>query len=436
MKSIALAAVGAVLMGISCAAEVAAPSKPEPKPSKVEIAKRADGWHLLKDGQEYFVRGACAWDYMKELKEAGGNSIRTWGAATDPVLYDKAQAQGLTVCAGLWLPHADDRTFNYSDAQQVDAMVQRFKVYVQANKNHPALLMWGIGNEMEIGMAAPDPMWQAIEKVAKMIKEVDPNHPTITVIAGASEPKIKSILKFCPTLDALGVNTYVALAITPSFLKSFGWEKAYLITEFGTPGDWETRKTSWGAALEMNSSVAAQYIIGPYTQSISGQKGWCLGSYVFFWGTLEESPHYNFSGSHTWFEMFLDSREAMNTADAMQLVWTGRCAANRAPEITYWDSTVCLRTVPAGSPHTAVMRARDPDGDMARVRWEIRPEKNAPGQKNPVPVSGCFDKAEGEDVSFKAPAQPGNYRLFVYAYDGKGKVAVANNPFVVGPAAP
>jgi hypothetical protein len=38
---------------------------------------------------------------------------------------------------------------------------------------------------------------------------------------------------------------------------------------------------------------------------------------------------------------------------------------------------------------------------------------------------------QGRDITLKAPAQRGAYRLFVYAFDGKGHAAHANIPFFV-----
>jgi hypothetical protein len=36
-------------------------------------------------------------------------------------------------------------------------------------------------------------IWQAINDIARMIKEIDPYHPTMTVIAGVGEDKIRQL---------------------------------------------------------------------------------------------------------------------------------------------------------------------------------------------------------------------------------------------------
>ena len=44
--------------------------------------------------------------------------------------------------------------------------------------------MWGIGNEMEGFDAGDNPkIWQYVQDIALMIKNIDPHHPTMTVIA-------------------------------------------------------------------------------------------------------------------------------------------------------------------------------------------------------------------------------------------------------------
>jgi exo-beta-1,3-glucanase (GH17 family) len=72
--------------------------------SKVEVITRSDGsFQLLRNGEPYYIKGAGGTVKLEELKNYGGNSIRTWGIApdTDKIL-DEAHKLGLTVCFGIW----------------------------------------------------------------------------------------------------------------------------------------------------------------------------------------------------------------------------------------------------------------------------------------------------------------------------------------------
>ena len=72
-----------------------------------------------------------------------------------------------------------------------------------------ALLLWAVGNEMEGYEEGSNPkIWKAVNDIAAMIKELDPNHPTMTVTADIGGGRIKSINELCPDIDIHGVNSY------------------------------------------------------------------------------------------------------------------------------------------------------------------------------------------------------------------------------------
>ena len=107
------------------------------------------GAHLLVlNGQPYFIQGVGGQTYLDRLAAAGGNSIRTWGADHLDEILDEAHRHGLTVCAGLWMGH-ERHGFDYRDRSAVQQQLKESLETVRRHKDHPAVLMWGIGNEME-----------------------------------------------------------------------------------------------------------------------------------------------------------------------------------------------------------------------------------------------------------------------------------------------
>ena len=72
--------------------------------------------------------------------------------------------------------------FSYTDeaknAEQTEGILRR----VRELKDHPALLMWAIGNEMEAANPNNRALWTYMNDLAGKIKEIDPNHPVTTAL--------------------------------------------------------------------------------------------------------------------------------------------------------------------------------------------------------------------------------------------------------------
>jgi lysophospholipase L1-like esterase len=283
-------------------------------------------------------------------------------------------------------------------------------------------------------------VWNAVNDVARMIHEVDPNHPALTVIGDGfvSEHNgdFKEIAERCPDLDLLGINFYKGIEEVPARIRAQGWTKPYVITEWGPSGDWQVPRTGWKAAIEETSTEKAERYLERYQSTILKDTERCLGSYVFIWQWRHER-------THTWYGMFLESGERTESVNVMQYLWTGRWPANRAPRIGTLSidgraagDNVYLKP---GSEHTAAVEATDPEGDPIALRWEVVAEV-APGgyagmgEKRSKPMPELIRKTSAREISFAAPAQQGAYRVFVFAVDGQGNGATANIPFYVTPA--
>ena len=99
---------------------------------------------------------------------------------------------------------------------------------------------------MENGQEDNLAMWNAIEDIAKMAHKVDPNHPTMTVVAELGGNKVKKINEHCPDIDIVGINSYGGGPSVGERYKPAGGVKPYVITEYGPPGTWESGKNAWG----------------------------------------------------------------------------------------------------------------------------------------------------------------------------------------------
>lgn len=411
----------------SCLAALTLAANAFGAPIKVDLVQKDGRWQLIRDGKPFFVQGGGGQDHLDTLVAVGGNSFRTWGADNIGKLLDEAQAKGLAVAVGIWLEH-ERHGFNYGDEKAVKAQFEKAKAAVMKYKDHPAVLLWGVGNEMEgFGKGDNPNIWKAVNDIAKMIKEVDPNHPTMTVIAEIGGEKLPSIKKYCPDVDIVGLNSYGGVQSLPDRYHAAGMTKPFIVTEYGPAGTWETQKNSYGVTPERTSTEKAS-VYGNAAAKFA-KDPLSLGSYAFIWGNKREA-------TLTWFGLFLPTQgqERTGGVDALQEVWTGKPPANRVPvvepiKISGSDD------VKAGDTVRASFKASDPDGDPIKVTWVLQSELDPSEGGDPVAERPAHPeaivKSSNSDVTLKMPKEGGVYRLYAFVADNHGGGAVANVPLHV-----
>jgi hypothetical protein len=436
MKS--LVAVLCCAASLACAAaQSAAPTSAYSGPVKVEIRNDRGQFHLYRAGRPYFIKGAVYdGDFngrfpLTGLAARGANSVRYGG---ERALLDEAQRLGMTVLVNLpmrmeWVHH-----FNYSDPEAVRRQFDEMKAQVMEFKDHPAVLMWAVGNELSVKYTDLN-VWNAVNDVARMIHKLDPNHPALTVIGDGSLDggDLKHIEQRAPDLDLIGINYYAGIEKVPAEIRANHWNKPYVVTEWGPSGDWQVPRTEWNAAIEESSTEKALRFLERYQNPILKDSERCLGSYVFIWGPRHER-------TETWYGMLLESGERTESVNVMQYMWTGQWPSNRAPRVEELEIDGKLAAdnvgLEPGSSHRATLKVTDPDGDPLTLRWEIRPEVARAGyagmgETRSQPMPGLIQKTGEREMTFTSPAAEGAYRVFVYALDGQGNAATANIPFKV-----
>ena len=392
----------------------------------VQLVRDGDRWQLLRDGQPYYVNGAGGDGDLAMLAQSGANSNRTWGVDdTQETLahLDDAEKNGLSVALGIWLEH-ERHGFDYSDYDSVVKQIDLTVKHVRDLKHHPAILVWGIGNEME-GEGGNPAIWSHIEHLAQLVKREDPFHPVMTVIAEMGGKKIEAIHKLCPSVDIIGINSYGGARSLSERYKRLGGTKPYIVTEFGPVGTWEVPKNSIEAISEPSSTKKAlSYRVN--AESFTKDKECCLGSYAFLWGNKQE-------GTATWFGMLLPDGKRTAAVDQMTEVWTGKKPANLCPEII----SLMLEGKPLRKKDEIVavkLDAKDPEGDALTVRWVVTGEADSyitGGDKQAAPkeVDGAVVEGDQNGAKVKLPAESGIYRIYAYVEDEThNNAATANVP--------
>ncbi|MGL1903371.1 MAG: hypothetical protein OCC49_14625 [Fibrobacterales bacterium] len=475
--------------------------------AQIEV-KEVDGhWKLYRNGEEYFVNGVGGWQQRDYLLASGGNSIRTWGIDEHTIpLLDSCAKEGITVHVGLWVDHERhlieavnarkiirlaykkitgtqvetvtdialiketllknkssfaqyivddikkikshddlDTTIGYNNDAWFAERFEFYKKQILSIKDHPALLMWGIGNEVQTNHYLDKAdniqksfdlnprVWQQIGRLATFIKKVDGNHPTSTILYWPESDAIEGIKKYAKDIDVLGLNAYAGISVVFRDAVNNGWSGPTIVTEYGPDGHWEVGKTEWGAYIEDNSTTKATKY-KKRTQQLH-REGSCLGGYAFLWGEKQER-------TRTWYGLIFNGSDVTAGADALAKVWTGKYPKNRAPIVRTLkiDNRYAKDNIrfSKGASYTGKLDAVDTEDKRNLVYvYELLREsqsKKIGGEEEDVPetIVGAIS-AVNEDGTFEieVPKDKGPYRLFAYVYDQNGKMGHASFPFFV-----
>lgn len=395
----------------------------------VELVETAKGrWELLCGGQPYYIMGAGGSESREKLAAAGANTFRTWDAG--PKLkreLDQAQQLGLKVVVGHWLGHPR-HGFNYNDLDAVAEQFMRVRKDVLTYKDHPALLLWALGNEME-GFAEGDDaaVWSHIQALAAMIKDLDPNHPTMTVTAEIGGRRVEAVHRLCPDIDIMGINSYGGLPSLVERYRKLNGVKPIIIAEFGPPGVWEIEKTEFGAPPELTSTQKAVVYRESFEKGCLAASGLCLGGFAFMWGSKIEA-------TSTWYGMFLPNGEKLAAVDAMTGLWSGQRPRNLCPEIRTFR-LLGPDVVQPGDTVRVELDVADPEGAEVTVKWLVRGEASeyftgGDTQVLPFELDGIIRRSSARGATLVMPGG-GIYRLYMTAHDGSGAAATANVPIKV-----
>ncbi len=395
--------------------------------AEVRLIKESSGWKLLRNGEPYFVKGAGGNRVLETLAESGGNSLRLWSDDDLGAQLDAAQKKGLTVAAGIWLGQVR-QGFDWSDAAGLLKQRAQVRATVEKYRQHPALLMWVLGNEMEDPEGKNGAVWTAINGLARMVKEIDPAHPTMTVIAEIGGDKVKNFHALCPDVDILGLNSYGGVVSLGERYKKLGGTKPYMVTEFGPAGIWEIQKNEIGAYPEPTSTAKAATYRKAYESAVLAHPDLCLGSYAFLWGHKQEV-------TSTWFSMFTEDGARLGSAEVLTELWTGKPPVQPVPRIESleWKGTA---TGQPGATLEAALKVAGQQSDSTKVTWILQRDPGEYGtggdrEDTPPAVADAILKSGPTGAQVRLPAEGGLYRLFAYARDGKGGAAVANLPLRV-----
>lgn len=417
-------------------------------PSVVSVS----GKKLLVDGEEFIVKGIAGNGMSDNPASIGANTVRLYDMTSNTLaelgnVLDKAWMNNMKVCVGIimfpWNQGEDEDYYNTKYETTVEKLRTHVKTVVETYRNHPAVLMWCIGNECDAAYDGSENldnehhMWSVINEFAGVANEIDSSHPVATCLANAEN--VKYVMAHCPEIDLLMVNSYGG-AISNLASHFSTWTKPFVVGEFGPAGTWQLGdgwklpwKTSAGtdALIEQTSTQKAKDYVTAWNNVMDSG---AIGGFVFQWG-------YQTHGEVlTWFGMHDKEGCSYGVVDELQYLWTEKYPSVKAPVIE--DRTKMKMngkiaddkiSVDPSMTCTASVEAYSPSGASLSYEWMIVEENTAASDGSlPDGISGLFADSSKSSVSFKAPETPGAYRLYVFVHDrAAGKLASACIPFEV-----
>jgi hypothetical protein len=407
-------------------------------PSSVHVTGTQGNWQLQVNGTPYLIKGltygppqAAADGYIRDLKNVGVNTIRTWGVddTQTPVLLSTAARQGLRVIVGEWLNQGADYV---NDQAYKDATKTTILNHVNALKNSQGVLMWDVGNEVILtmqdhGLSAADvearrvAYAKYVNELAVAIHAADPNHPVTSTDAWTGAwPYYK---QYSPALDLLAVNSYGAIGNVKQDWINGNYTKPYIVTEGGPAGEWEVPNDVNGVPTEPTDLQKRDGYTASWN-AITSHPGVALGVTEFHYG-LEN----DFGG--VWLNTYTGGWRRLGYG-ALKQAYTGQPLGNTGPQISAM-SVSNQTSVGAGQPFTVSVTATDPDGDAIRYNLMSSAKYITGG----TGLSNLAYTENGSTFTVTAPQKLGVWKIYVYAFDGQGNVGIETRSIkVVAPTFP
>lgn len=405
--------------------------------AKTVLRKENNRWHLLVDEQPFAIKGvtfgeqvepATIGRHLKDLQFLGVNTIRTWGTDEHTqVLLDSAQAYGIKVMVGIWLRHGrpgmegDDRFDYLRDTQGMDEMHRDAMATVKRYKDHPALLFFGVGNEVFLNIATDaekKAYAQFLETLCRDIKVEDPDHPVCSVEAWTfGLPWWK---EYCPSVDVYGLNVYGAGANDiPDALQKAGIDKPYVITEFGVRGEWEVPKDKNGLLIEPNDTEKYDVIAKGYRDWIASKDA-CLGVYMFHYEHKE-----NFGA--VWLLMYYGV--AYRPAYwATREAFTGQLPLNRIP--VWHQFELPDVPMPAGTWVKVSFDLSDEEDDALDISFHYNQRTGSRARRDQInALASRGNRKDGFEILL--PEETGLLKVYAFAKDAYGNLGIAQTSLLV-----
>jgi beta-glucuronidase len=247
---------------------------------------RGVGLHEDSKAQGFAIDNARRDQLVRDAKELGATVLRTH-YPLHPYTHELADRLGLLIWSEI--PVYSVKTENLKEPSVRRLAVQELSRNINANENHPSVMLWSIGNELS---SQPGPVQTAyIDAAVKVAKELDPTRPV--GLAVAAYPSSLCQAAQYKSLDVLGLNDYFGWYPGPSGqifdrTKLSGYldavracypDKAIMISEFGAEANRDgpvEEKGTWAFQQDWINYQLGVFATKPW---LSGAIYWALNEF-------------------------------------------------------------------------------------------------------------------------------------------------------------
>jgi len=400
-------------------------------------------YQLIRDGSPYHIKGVSLVDIacLSDVAKFGGNSIRLYSTHNAGQILDSAHKLGLTVMLGLDLPKAGADA-DYSDSATVNRLKAFIRSEVEKYKDHPALLFWGLGNEVDLyvpprlrNMNRQFKIWKTMDGLAAEIKKIDKNHP-IAVSIPAGRLHFRLIHAITRNIDLISMNAFATIekGIFWKILEKFGvapFYKPHIYSELGVNGYWGSENTEWFSKYEPTSKEKSAYLAKLYN-SLNSPPTY-MGSYFFLWGYKQEFIP-------TWFSMYTAKGERLELLPAVSAIWkkdfsNSKHGSVQSIDIDRVSKNVYLEKDARFRLRFSIDSAAEVNSGYAEIREEAEYLTSTFVTKETALLQErAFRLLPGHSthyLDFTAPSEPGAYRAYLFIRQKSGFISTANISFYV-----
>jgi hypothetical protein len=374
---------------------------------KVSIQQVNGKYSFYKEGKPVKVKGAAGYTQIRELASYGGNTIMCWDTSKLENTLVEAARYKVWVIIGLDIPSPKYEDF-YRDEVKLAALYHAYSNLVLKYKDHPALLAWCLGNEIEFPFTLTNsPFYKSYNKLLSRINFIDRNHPVTTTLPNIAKRSIVNIQWKIPGLDFISFNTYNQLKTIRQDLTAIKWiwDGPYLVSEWAPNGGWEAETTAWHAPIENTSTKKAEQYSEFYKDFMPHDDERFLGSLAFYWGSRQEY-------TSTWYGVYNDEGAATEVAEVLNDCWKDTVTEHRAPRVRFMlvDDLGAKDNIilSAGSNHqAAVFLENENTRDSLQYSWQIVKEdwlswgRTWNHFKKPAIEAGLITGSCQDHISFK-----------------------------------